>query len=367
MRILRRSAIYENPLPQLCSRQSTFPYLCALRDGSVLAAHVLGEAFESVDAATHLSLSRDGGATFSPPQPLFSQNQGLKAHSESCKVTRLKDGRLAALGNAFDRSDPSLPLGNPENGGLLDDRIFLSLSRDDGASWSPWKLIDCAWGPHVEVSSPLYELGSGTWVTPITGFADWNGKHSGRNCGRLLRSDDQGETWSDEAVCMAFPNDTVTCYEQRLCQLESGKLVCIGWNEDLVSGERLENHYTVSLDDGRTFSAPRGTGVRGQASSVCAIGGEKLLALHAVRRDTERPGVYAYIVNCEHGWEILDSCLLWAPNAPQAADRNMSEIFSHLHFGQPSAIAYGPNQALCCHWYREDGQYKTVATLLALD
>ena len=321
-------------------------------------------------AATQLSLSQDGGATFAPLGPMFSGHQGLARHSESCKLTRLRDGRLAALGYAFDRSDASRPIGNPVTEGLLDDRIFLSFSCDNGATWSAWSLINCAWGPHAEASAPLNELRSGAWVTPITGFPSWDGTRTGRNCGRLLRSDDQGASWSDNAVCMEFAGDAITCYEQRLCQLDSDRLVCIGWNENLTTGERLDNHYTVSDDDGRTFSAPCSTGVRGQAASVCAIGGERVLALHAVRRDTGRPGVYAYIVDCARGWDILDECMLWepaTPATPATGDKHMMEIFSHLHFGQPSAILCGPGLALCCHWYREDGQYETMATLLALD
>ena len=39
------------------------------------------------------------------------------------------------------------------------------------------------------------------------------------------------------------------------------------------TGERLNNHITVSTDNGKTFSAPIDTGVRGQASSIIAIGG----------------------------------------------------------------------------------------------
>ena len=48
-----------------------------------------------------------------------------------------------------------------------------------------------------------------------------------RRCGRLLRTDDGGRTWNDDAVCMDFPSGDVTCYEQRLCQLASGTIVCI--------------------------------------------------------------------------------------------------------------------------------------------
>lgn len=367
MNILHRGIIYENPLPQLKSRQSAFPFLCELPGGDILATHVIGEAFESVDATSYLSRSSDGGRTFGPPAPMFARGQGLPAHSDCCKVTLLGDGRLCALGYAYDRADPSLPLGNPQTGGLLSDTVFLSFSGDGGANWSPWQEIGCAWGPHVEASAPLTELSSGAWVTPVTGFAAWDGTMTARNCGRLLRSGDHGATWSDDTVCMAFDGDETTCFEQRLCELASGTLVCIGWNENTRTGERLPNHYTLSIDGGKTFSAPMSTGIMGQASSVCALGGEKLLALHAVRRDTDRPGIYAYVVNLSGGeWRIEDELLLWEPGVPPVRDAAMAEIFAFLKFGQPGAIRLASGQVLCCHWMQENGLYKTATTLLEL-
>lgn len=368
MRALNKSIIYDNPLPQLKSRQSIFPWLCELQDGTILASHCIGEAFESVDAATNLSISHDGGNTFELAGPLFTNELKLSNHSESCKVTQLPDGRLCALGYAYDRSDPALPIGNPKTGGLLDDVIIISYSNDCGRSWSRWQTINSAWGPHVEASAPLYNLKSGAWVTPITGFAKWDGTHTGRNCGRLLRSNDCGKTWGDGTISMAFDNDEVTCFEQRLSELNSGMIVTIGWNENMLTGERLCNHYTLSTDGGRTFSKPQSTGIQGQASSICAIGGERLLALHSLRRDTERPGIYAYIVDLSRGvWDIQDELLLWEPATPIVKDASMAEIFSYLKFGQPGAILLKDGDALCCHWAEVNGQYKTFATRLSLN
>lgn len=366
MKVLDTSVIYDNPLPQLRSRHSFFPNLCRCADGTLAAAVVIGQAFESVDSTSCICFSHDEGKTWSQPRPMFDKSGFDVPITDYCKLTALPDGRLLALGYAFPRPDPEKPLGNPVTGGLLDDFIFYSLSEDNGHSWSAITPVNCAWGLHAEASAPATVLSNGSWVTPITGFADWEGNLTGAMCGRLLRSDDGGKTWSDNAVCMDFGRP-VTCFEQRLCVLEDGTLVCIGWNEDTASGERLPNHYTLSHDGGQTWTVPRSTGIGGQASSLCALGEQRLLAIHAVRRDTDKPGIYGCIVDLSEGnWNVVETALLWEPQTPVFRDSHMADIFAYLKFGQPSALLLDEKTLLMTHWFAENGQYKTMITRIEL-
>ena len=366
MYVVESNIIYENPLPQLRSRHSMFPFLCQLKDQSLLAIHAVGEAFESVDSKACVSKSYDGGKTWSEPVPMFDKSKFEFPVSDYCKPTLLSDGRIVVLGYAYKRKNPDLPLSN-EKGGLLDDFVFYSFSEDNGETWGDMAEIKCAWGSHVEASAPITVLQNGTWITPITGFPDWEGNMTSALCGRMLCSEDEGKTWDDDVVCMDFKNRRITCYEQRMCQLESGTVICIGWNEDVTTGERLENHYTVSCDNGKTWSEPISTGIMGQASSVCAIGGERLLALHAKRRDTDRPGIYGYLVDfSDKKWNIVEEALLWEPQTPMIKDKKMAEIFSFLKFGQPGAIMLADGDLMMTHWCEEKGQYKTVATRVRL-
>ena len=95
--------------------------------------------------------------------------------------------------------------------------------------------------------------------------------------------------------------------------------------------------------------------------------GERLLALHAVRRDTDRPGIYGCIVDfSEKTWRIEEKALVWEPVTPMLKNAKMAEIFSFLKFGQPGAIRLADGDVLMSHWCAEDGQYKTVATRIAL-
>ena len=114
MEIIQSSVLYENPLPQLKSRQSFFPSLCQLSDGIIAASFVIVEAFESVDSTSYICFSQDEGATWSEPKKMFSLAGMHPRITDYCKITALPDGRIAALGYAYLRSDPSLPIGNPE-------------------------------------------------------------------------------------------------------------------------------------------------------------------------------------------------------------------------------------------------------------
>ena len=368
MKVCETNLIYENPLPQLRSVQSYFPFLFELPNGKIGAVTVLGEAFESVNGRSYISFSEDGGKTFGAPCAMFDHAERTGKLTDYAKAIALPDGRILAIGYAYLRDDPEKPIGNAENGGVLDDFLFWSISEDEGRTFSEMKKIPCAWGPHAEASGPAVLLKDGSWITPITGFPDWDGNMHGKLCGRALRSFDEGKSWSDEVICMDFGDDSsITCYEQRMCQLASGTIVNIGWNEDLKTGARLMNHFTYSTDNGKTFSKPQSTYVLGQASSVCALGEEKLLALHAVRRDTNRPGIYGYVIDfSDKTWKVVDSALIWEPSTPIKKDERMAEIFSFLKFGQPGAILLSDGDVLMSHWYADAGEYKTVATRIKL-
>jgi sialidase-1 len=366
MRVLQSSIIYKNPLPQLRALNSCFPFLCERDDGILLACHQMGQAFESVDGTSCISVSKDGGETWDHPYRMFDKCFDMPT-SDGCKITSLGSGRLIAVGYEFFRENSDMPIGNPETGGLLDDRVFYSISEDGGDTWSCRQEIRCSWGNHVEASAPLTVLKDGSWALPITGFPCWDGSVSGKLCGRLLRSCDQGATWNDDVICMDFGEKDILCYEMRMCQTENGLISIIGWNENHKTGERLNNHYTISIDNGQSFSAPIDTGIHGQASSLCAIGGNRILALHAVRRDVDRPGIYGYIVDMADGkYRIVDEKLLWEPKHQMAENKNMASIFSYLRFGQPGAILLKDKDVLMSHWVEENGQYMSICTRIDL-
>lgn len=354
MKLINFKNVYENPLPQLKSRQSYFPNLCETDDGTLLCCFTIGEAMEAVDCRQYISESKDGGMTWSEPRKMFRELD--IPVNNPCKLTNIGNGKIMAFGYSFERHDPSLPHGNPETGGLLPDQVFYAVSENGGKTFGDRIPVPESWNGHTEASGQLVRLANGALAAPITGFPKWDGSRAGRNCGRLLVTKDEGKTWNDDTVCMEFPGDSVTCYEQRICVLESGTIVNIGWNEGFTAG-RMPNHITYSTDNGKTFSKPVDTGIMGQAASVTALGGERFAAIIARRRDTEEPGIYAYIVDfSEKTWKVEEEAKLWGPDIMTRA-AGMAEIFAFLKFGQPSLYAAKDGKYYLVFWYAKEGQY----------
>lgn len=359
IKVIEHGIVYENNLPQLRSRHGYFPNMTVADNGDIVAAFCIGEAFESVDLASYISTSSDGGKAWTLPVRIPHEIDKDTTITASLKVTNAGGERLIAFGYGSLRENLELPVGNPETGGVLDSRIIFIESLDMGKTWSSSKIINSSFNEPIEASAPITILKNASWVTPIANFFNWEGKCPSGLHGRLLRSDDQGMTWDDSVITMEFEGREVAIWEQRLCELENGKLLVIAWNENLVTGERLPNHYVLSEDGGRTFCKPTSTGIMGQASSVLHIGNNKVLALHCLRRDTNRPGIYGYIVDLASGnWDIMCKEIIWEPEMPVKADGSMPKVFSFLKFGQPSAINLGDGNYLITNWFIEDGRGK---------
>lgn len=361
LRKIGEGIIFGSENPKEGDVSGYMPFICEMDDGTLLVPHSIGSRFDGPDCDTYIVESRDGGRTFRKhDRPVMDTSDREYPVPVSCKVTNAGGGHVLAVGYGFVRNKGEAGPANPETNGLLDCPIFFAESFDGGVSFSRPVEVDTAWGPHCEASAPLLILPNGDYVTPTAAMPDWEGGYRSPMCGRLLRSCDGGRTWNDDTVVMDFGPD-VSAWEQRICRTESGKLVVIGWNENLRTGELMNNHVAISEDNGRSFGAPIDTGIHGQASGVCAIGGDRILTTHAMRRDVDRVGVMATIVNlADGGWDVEYRELIWEPSFVMTKTTGNLEVFSALRFGQPSAVLLKDGTVMYTQWLMENEVCRTI-------
>ena len=318
LRIIDKGILFGTENPKKGDRSGYMPYFCQMEDGKLLAVNIIGSYFDAPDVRTHILESEDGMCFQASEYSPFDMSEMEKAFggpvSDAVKIATDGGEHVIAVGYGFAHNKgEDVGLANAETGGLLDCPAFFAESFDGGKTFTPSKTIDSHWGYHTEASAPLYVLKNGDYITPIAPMPDWEGCYKNPIHGRLLRSTDKGKTWNDDTVTMDFGPDT-TVWEQRLAITDSGKIVDVAWNENLKTGEIYNNHIAISTDNGKTFGPAIDTGIKGQATGICALGGEKVLTLHSMRKNVDRYGVLACIANVANGkWEVEHTEYIWEP------------------------------------------------------
>lgn len=364
--LIDQGIIFGSSAPQQGDRSGYMPCLCQLNDRTILASNVIGSCFDAPDAKTCILTSEDGGKTYvlTNDSP-FDFSDAEEAFSApivaNMKISRGDgDNHLLAIGYGFVQNHGEAGPANVETNGLLDCPVFFSESFDGGKTFLPCRTLPTHWGFHAEASAPVYVLQNGDYVTPIAAMQDWNGQFTAHMCGRLLRSSDKGRTWNDDTVTMDFGADT-TVWEQRLAVTDSGTIADIAWVENLKTGRLHNNHISISTDNGRTFCPAIDTGIRGQASGICSLGGEKVLTLHSMRKHVDRFGVLACVADLSGGtWKPEQTFYLWEPRFAVTKTNGNLGVFDMLRFGQPSAIRLSDGTILYTQWLMENEVCRTI-------
>ena len=156
----------------------TFPTVIAPEDGSLLATYRTGSTKDSDDETVEFVRSVDGGRTWSEPWIPFENPtlDGLYGSLRVCYLTELSPGHLLAAALWIDRTTyPGGMLFNEETEGCLPMSVLLADSEDNGASWSPWRLVPmpAEIGP-PSLTAPVLKLVDGSLALSIETNKQYN-------------------------------------------------------------------------------------------------------------------------------------------------------------------------------------------------
>ena len=355
--VIENITVYENPRPQVHSRHGIFPGLLQLPSGELLALFVLGEAFESPDSTTVVSRSQDGGRSWELQGPVYDKSAVQVVTSDSMKATRLRDGRLIAVGYRFHRHDLEQGVSLEETGGVLPGDDVVCFSRDEGRTWTIPQVIPRSTPELQEISGPCIETRAGDLLAVAGIFKMPDGSNPSGQFGVLLRSRDQGETWDDRGRFFDLPGGEVTAWESRICEMQPGRLVAITWAYDFPAAKHLPNHVAISRDNGHTWSEPINTGHLAQASNLMWLGDDLLLTIHCHREGDL--GVCVRIIDLGGDrWKPLEEKFIWNAGDRLATKSGqvIHEMFQSLRFGQASLLPLQDGTILASYWSNEEGQ-----------
>ena len=206
--------------------------------------------------------SRDGGRTWQEDGRL-NMDWNLPGMLSDGGITflRLQDGRLAFLGHRH--------VEGLKGGGMP---VF-STSSDDGASWTPARLLMPDDSIHYVMNDRMIQLRSGRLIVP-TSHPDGTYQYEGDAVvARCFISEDQGENWrlSSDAGIARLPGDLRGLQESCVAELDNGPSTGSGPGGRLLMLARTGSgcKYTSwSGDGGDTWSTPEPTTLTAACSSL---------------------------------------------------------------------------------------------------
>ncbi|MBT3271730.1 MAG: exo-alpha-sialidase [Spirochaetales bacterium] len=248
-----------------------FPGICILPSGRWLCS-CRAAPTKSATAGQHpvLSWSDDEGRSwhepFSPFEPAIVN--GRLGLFRVAYLSFFGGDRVLAVLNWVDHSDPSLPFFNTETEGLLDTRIFLSISDDRGETWSTPEIMDTSpIPPATPLTGPALHLSNGGLACQFELNKLFYDRSVWRHSSVLIFSKDGGRTWPEHSIASNDPENRIFYWDQRPGCFPDGRILDLFWTYDNQAAVYLNIHGRESLDNGRTWSDFWDTGVPGQPAA----------------------------------------------------------------------------------------------------
>lgn len=352
---LKTGLIHRNPKPHVHSEHAYFPSVALMDNGEMLATVVLAEAFESVDMHTYVARSTDQGDTWRLEGEIYPGTAD-RITSDSCRITAFPGGRLVAFMARCDRTDhPDEGLTNPQTLGFVPTEPLLLRSQDYGRTWGqPKPLKPPLVGPSFELCCPITPLADGRWILPTSTWKGWDGDCPSGMKMIAFVSHDRGRTWPEYMDVMADPDQHLIYWESKIVEFADGRLLAAAWGYDHVASKDLPNQYAISRDGGKTWSAPRSTGLVGQTLTPFLLPDERVLCVY---RRIDEPGLWANLSHLEGDAWVNDACRpLWGAQVSglTGTSRDMAANFNVLRFGAPCITALPDGTVFTAFWAYEE-------------
>lgn len=265
----------------------TFPTVIALENGSLLATYRTGSTKDSDDETVEFVRSEDGGRTWSEPwKPIENPTlDGLYGSLRVCYLTELAPGRLLAAALWIDRTThPGGGLFNEETEGCLPMSVLLADSNDNGASWSPWRLVPmpAEIGP-PSLTAPVLMMADGSLALSIETNKQYNDASPWMQKVVFFHSLDQGGSWAEPVVAGEDPSGRIFYWDLRCGVAPDGRVATFSWTYDTVAARYLNILRRISTDSGHTWSEAEDLGFADQAARPAMLADGRLILAYVDR------------------------------------------------------------------------------------
>lgn len=344
------------------------PTITPLSDGSFIASQHVGRSLGSADCHIEVLRSPDGNSWV---------NEGDihgGAPDDGCsyrgpKISELPDGRLLMAATRFQATHDNLF--NAETEGLVRGELLLFWSENQGRSWSPPQPVPVDLPPERYTwngAGIFLQLAADRWMYPIETWKPDGYAGPPDQKAAALFSPDQGRTWDEFVVVADDPSGSLLWWDQMCAVLPDGRIYTLLWTHQYGTPNDLTNHWTISSDQGRTWSDPAPTNLRGQVCTPIPLSDGRVAAIYNFRHDPQ--GIHVALTEDLSTFDLENEVVVFdaGQEATLGQPENKNFLAEHMQiaFGKPVGVLLDTNQLLTCFWCTAGGSTHTRWVRLAL-
>ena len=309
MQIQREGVIYDATNAPEHEKVAYTTSLAVLDSGNIMCGWQIGARKHTSHNTIGLSKSCDGGGTWARVQHSFETAfNGVPGSLLAAEMVEAEPGRLQIYTTWVNRSDPSLPLFNPETEGLLPTKILVCESFDEGESWSNWTEIQAGSLKGCAVTGPILKWNDGRIACTFESFKEFDDPTPVEPGAWMVVSSDGGRNFGPPILVAQDPNHEKYYWDQRLATMDTnGEYVAMFWTHNRAEQRDMNVHIIRGSSERSVEPAemqPCETDIEGQICA-CATDGDQVLAVVV---DREHPGTIAL-------WQSDDRGETWNPES----------------------------------------------------
>ncbi len=325
------------------------PRTVFLPNGDLLCSYMLTAALSTNDFVTMLARSSDLGQTWIEQGPIWPQLRDRWATFVS--VSREAEGRLFLFGSRTVIDQPGERFWCEATQGLKQNELIWARSSDHGYTWTEPAVIPMPIPGAAEAAGTLCSTRRGRWLAP---YAPYNTFDPNLKVDRrqvvVVRSDDQGRTWSGTAM-LRFAEPNAGGAEAWVIELSDGRLLGTSWHLNHTGSNEYPNAYALSSDGGTSWTPTRSTGILGQSTALAALPDGRALFIYNQRRHAEVGVWLALVQPTETDFGIEANEIIWrAETRTQSGTSGEHTEWGDFSFGEPSVTVLPDGTLFVALW-----------------
>lgn len=359
----------QGTLSHLTGRGAYMPWITPLADGSFIACQHVGAGLGSDDNHIVVLRSADGRA-FTEQGPVGPPDDGHAYRAPQISV--VAGGRLVLVCTRFETGEDGA-LFDPETEALRRPDMCLFWSDDGGTTWTERpQLVPVDLPPQRYTwnsAGQLLQLRPDRWMWPLETWKPegYDGPPDQRAW--AVFSTDGGADWGELTVVADDPEGGVLYWDQMNCRLDDGRIYTLLWTHLYGTSDDIENHWVLSEDEGRTWSAPRPTNLRGQVCTPIPLADGRVAAIYNDRHDPQ--GIRVAVTQDLTSYDVQHQITLFDAGPEATFGRPQHDNFLAEHmliaFGKPGGRRLDDGTLLTWFWCTSAGVTHTRWARLSVD